>query len=95
MVAPLKLIVTQIKIAAPRISWQLPEALCYRSMFMAWYESTDVSLSAWLADVSELFSGVLSAVFSVPVLALFATVLLLLVVLGLLTALVRQRGLGR
>lgn len=62
---------------------------------MTWYESTDVSLSAWLVDVSELFSGVLSAAFSVPVLALFATVLLLLVVLGLLAALIRQRGIGR
>lgn len=62
---------------------------------MTWYEVTDVSLSSWLADVSELFSGVLSAAFSVPVLALFAMVLLLLVVLGLLAALVRQRGVGR
>ena len=62
---------------------------------MTWYVSTEVPLSSWLADVSELFSGVLSAVFFVPVLALFATVLLLLVVLGLLAALVRQRGVGR
>lgn len=62
---------------------------------MTWYQIADVSLVTWLSDVTGLFSGVLSATFSVPVLALFATVLLLLVVLGLLAALIRQRGLGR
>lgn len=62
---------------------------------MTWYEMTDISLSTWLAEVSELFSEVLSAAFSVPVLALFAMVLLLLVVLGLLAALIWQRGVGR
>lgn len=62
---------------------------------MTWYVSTEGSLSSWLADVSKLFSGVLSAVFSVPVLALFAVVLLLLVLLGLLSALIRQRGISR
>ena len=46
---------------------------------MAWYVSSEVSLSAWLGQVSELFSGILAAVFSVPILALFASVLLLLV----------------
>ena len=62
---------------------------------MTWYVSTEGSLSVWLEDVLQLFSGVLSAVFAVPVLALFATVLILLIVLGLLAALVRQRGIGR
>ena len=89
------LFVTRTRTAVLRISCQLQAALCYGVTLMTWYVSTEVSLSSWLADVSELFSGVLSAVFSVPVLALFATVLLLLVVLGLLAALVRQRGVGR
>ena len=62
---------------------------------MTWNRIADASLVSWLADVTGLFSGVLSAAFSIPVLALFATVLLLLVVLGLLAALLRQRGLGR
>lgn len=62
---------------------------------MTWYVSPEVSLSAWLRQVSELFSGILAAMFSVPILALFASVLLLLVVLGLLAALIRQRGIGR
>lgn len=59
---------------------------------MTWYVSSEISLPTWLAQVSELFSGILAAVFSVPVLALFAALLLLLVVFGLLAALIRQRG---
>lgn len=87
--------VTQTNMAARRIRARLPGVLCDRSMDMTWYQIADASLVSWLADVTGLFSGVLSAAFSVPVLALFATVLLLLVVLGLLAALIRQRGLGR
>lgn len=62
---------------------------------MTWYESVEVSLTSWLANVSELFSGVLSAALGIPVFRLFAVVLLLLAVVGLLSALVRQRGVGR
>lgn len=51
-----------------------------------------MSLYIWLGQVLELFSEILAAVFSIPVLALFASVLLFLVVVGLLAALIRQRG---
>lgn len=62
---------------------------------MTWYELADVSLSSWLAQVLELFSSVLSSALSVPVFGLFAALLLLMALVGLFAALLRQRGLGR
>lgn len=55
----------------------------------------EVSLSSWLSEVSGLFSGVLSAIYAVPVLRLFLGLLLLLVILGLFRLLVQttRRGL--